>query len=703
MKISEPVKKKDHDIKINGEALYASDIRDDSLLWGKLLRSPVARGMIQSVELPELPDGYYVIDSRDVTGKNAVHVILEDMPVFAEKFVEYIGDPILMLAGPDAATVESLVKNIKLDIQELDPCLDMADSQEAFFDYSFGRGDIDAEFAGADKIIEETFYTGYQEQAYLETQCMTAVFDGKKVTIRGSMQCPYYIHGAVITATGLDKDHVRIIQDITGGGFGGKEAFPSIIGCQLAVAAIKTGKPVRLLFDRREDMAYTSKRHPSKSTYKVAVKNGKISGIKADVLFNAGAYSTLSGVVLQRGVIAAQGVYAIPAIQVRGRAVKTNTLHCGAFRGFGAPQVFFAVEMMLSHVAKALGREPLAFKYDHMVSHGDITSTGGEYHYPVPLKRLLEHALAESDFVEKRKLYASQTGRYRKGIGLSLFFHGAGFTGSGEREHIKAVAKLKKYTDGTVEILASNTDMGQGIKTTFCKIVAHELEIPLEKVRAENPDTDMVPDSGPTVASRSVMIVGELLRRAALALRAGWLDGEEQVFTEHYSEPDFLIPFDLDNFSGDAYPTYSWGVNVVEVELDTFTAKVKILEAWGDFDAGTPIDEIILIGQLDGGFLQGLGYAYMEQMYTDVKGRIRNASFSDYLIPTSADVPKLHSSLHVEPYPFGPYGAKGAGELPLIGAAPAFAEAVEQAAGMTINHIPITLDDIYKGLEASRK
>ena len=519
--------------------------------------------------------------------------------------------------------------------------------------------------------------------------------------VHGSMQCAYYVHGAVMRALGCGPADVHIHQDVTGGGFGGKEAFPSILGGQVAVAAKKAGRPVRCIFGRREDLEFTSKRHPSLCRYRAAVKDGRVTAMDIDVRFNAGAYTTLSAVVLQRGLICADGVYNIENLHVRGRALKTNTTPCGAYRGFGAPQTFFAVEMLMDHIARDLGVDSLPFKQAHLVRQGDSTSTSGLYHFPVPLPEMIEEVAADCDYRRKRAEYARpQTGRYRRGIGMSLHFHGAGFTGSGERDLIKAVARLRKYKDGTVEILAANGDIGQGLRTTFPKIVAHELNLPLEKVFYDHPDTSRVPDSGPTVASRSLMVVGELLRRAAIRLRSEWEDGLDQIVEERFREPDFMIPFYLDKFKGDAYPTYAWGVQAIEVEVDTCTGTSRILGAYASFDVGTPIDYNIVMGQMEGGFLQGIGYASIEHMDYDGKGRIRNNSFSDYLIPTAVDVPVLKCQLHVEKYPDGPYGAKGAGELPLVGAPGAYVEAVEQALGgdIRLNHAPFTAEDTIRAL-----
>ena len=698
--ISKSVVRKDHEPKMSGRSLYVGDYGNEGVLTGKFLRAKAARARILSVKVPELPPGYFYIDRRDVPGVNKVHIVMDDTPVFAEDITEYIGEPIAMVAGPDPKKVDELLAAIQVDWEELEPVLDIRKSDTVFFDYEYGKGNLEEAFAQADKIYEEEFSTGYQDQTYLETQAMMAEpeEDGR-MFVHGSLQCAYYVHTALMQALGCGPDEVHVLQDVTGGGFGGKEDFPSILGCQAAVAARKAGAPVRCVFDRREDLEFTPKRHPSLCTYRAAVKDGCVTALDIEVLFNAGAYTTLSAVVLQRGVICASGVYNIPNLHVHGKAMKTNTVPSGAYRGFGAPQTFFAVEMLMDHIAKDLGEDSLDFKERHLVKQGDSTSTSGVYHFPVPLPAMIDEVDAACDFRRKHREYAlPQSGRFRRGIGMSMYFHGAGFTGSGERDIIKAVCRLLKRADGTVEILAANGEIGQGLRTTFPKIVANELGLPLDKVFYEHPDTARVPDSGPTVASRSLMIVGELLRRCAVRLKEEWRDGEEQVVEEHFREPDFMIPFYLDKFQGDAYPTYAWGVNAIEVEVDTYTGLTRILGAYGSFDVGTPMDEGIVLGQMEGGFLQGIGYASMESMSYDSRGRIRSNSFSDYLIPTAADVPNLKCMLHVEKYPDGPYGAKGAGELPLVGAPGAYVEAMEQALGgsVRLRHAPFTPEDTMK-------
>ena len=695
--ISKSVQKIDHSSKANGSALYVCDYPTEGMLFGRVLRSQIAKGIVLNVSLPKLPEGYFYVDKNDIPGVNEVHMILDDTPVFTDN-VEFIGDPIGMLVGENEHEVGRLLGEIKVEYDEKTPVFDARESDEVFFEYNIDKGDTDAAFKDADRIFEESFETGLQEHVYLETNGMIACFKDGKMNVHGSLQCPYYVHTAVAASTGITPENVIVRQDVTGGAFGGKEDFPSTLASQAAIAALKAGgKPVRVVFEREEDISATSKRHPSFSTYKVAVKNGRITGLIADVMFDAGAYTTMSMVVLQRGTIGASGVYNIPNIKIHGHSRKTNTVPSGAFRGFGGPQVFFAIEMMMTHVAKELGVDAVGFKSAHFAKQGDLTSTSGKYHFPVPLPAMTEAVLKESDYFKKMEAYKNQTGRYRRGIGFSTVFHGAGFTGNGERDIIKAVAKLHKYKDGKVEILSANTDMGQGLSTTFSKIVASELGLPLEHVLIRLPDTSRVPDSGPTVASRSIMMVGELLRRAAVRLKAEWKDGQEQIIEQRYEPPDFLISFDYDSFKGDAYPTYSWAVSAIEVEIDTFTGFINVPGVWSSFDVGTPIDENILTGQMEGGIAQCIGWAMMENC-SPWNGKIGNKLLCDYIIPTSLDIPSMKVMFHVEKYPEGPYGAKGAGELSHVGGAPALIDAIQNALGININKLPFMPEDVMDAL-----
>lgn len=700
--ISESVVKKDHAEKMSGRALYLADMKFDDMLYGKMVRSSISYGKILSIKIPELAEGYYSIGAEDVPGINLLKVVTSEQPIFAGEIVRFYGEGIMMIAGPDEKKVAEYISQVQVEYEEYTPVYKIEDSKESAAHYHFTKGQGFESSAGAGKnckIIEETFYTGYQEQAYIEPQSAVGIWKDGKTTVYGSMQCPYYVKNAVMQTMGLDENHVQIIQATTGGGFGGKEDYPSLLSCQLAVAAKKTGKPVQMVLNRREDMGTTPKRHPSKISYNVVLdENNRIIALKSRIFLDAGAYAGLSDVVLQRSLLAAVGAYDIPNLDIEGTAVITNLVSNGAYRGFGAPQSFFAIELLMNHIAKKCGMNVLDFKKMHFVKQNDSTLTNGKFHHHVPLPEMIAKAEEISDYSKKYEEYSKpQSGRYRRGVGMSIFYHGCGFTGAAEQQIIKAVVKLVKYEDDSVEILASNTDIGQGLKTTFSKIVAQVCQIPLESVKIINPDTDRVPNSGPTVASRSLMIVGKLLERASAKLKAQWQSGKRIEIEEHYQHPTHMIPWDGKAFQGDAYPTYSWGLNVVEVETDMLLATTKLIGVWGVFDVGKEIDHTIMVGQCEGGMLQGIGYGSIENMQSK-NGRIAQSSYTDYMIPTSKDTVPFRIEFVDTPYEGGPFGAKGAGELTLIGGAPAYVMAVEQAVKRNVCEIPLTSERLMAAI-----
>jgi CO/xanthine dehydrogenase Mo-binding subunit len=529
---------------------------------------------------------------------------------------------------------------------------------------------------------------------------MLAIYKDDEIEVQGSMQCLYYIKNALLSALACGDDDVRVVQSPTGGGFGGKEEFPSMMACHVAVAAKAVKKSVMLVFDRSEDMLVTTKRHPAKLNYRTALdKKGNILSLSVEIYLDGGANVGLSSVVLQRALINSAGVYKIPHFRANGYVLKTNTVPNGAFRGFGAPQSFAGIESHLGHLSKLANEEPLEYKRKYLVKQGDPTITKGIFRDPILVEDMVEDLIKTSEYKRKKQEFQrfnQQNQRYKKGIGTSLFLHGCGFTGSGERDHIKATVKLVKSKDDKVILKISNSDMGQGILTTLCKIVAKELDLPYEDVLYPYPDTKEVPDSGPTVASRTTMIVGKLLERAAKKLKTQWQLGVEQEVVEHYVHRE-MIPWDEKTFTGDAYPAYSWGVNIVELEVDTITGNVKLEKVYGNYEVGKVIDDRIMKGQIDGGLAQGLAYGYLEKM-TSKQGKIQQKSISDYGPPTSLDVVPIESKVFDNPYADGPYGAKGAGELTLIGGAPAVQAAIEDALQTSFQQIPITPEVIIESL-----
>lgn len=701
--------KKDHKGKVSGQLAYISDVKVENMVYGVLYRSPIAYGKIKSVQLPDLPEGYEAVGAEHIPGPNYVKIIKEDQPIFANDWVNYIGEPILMLVGKDLDILYSLLDKVKIELEEQPAIytLEEAINQKSapgvtMASYEFGESldIISAIEQGAYQFIEEEYDTGYQEHVYLEPQGMLGIYKDDEIVVQGSMQCLYYIKNALISALACGDDDVRVIQSPTGGGFGGKEEFPSMMACHVAVASKAVKKSVMLVFDRSEDMVVTTKRHPAKLKYRTAVdKEGNILSMSVEVFLDGGANVGLSSVVLQRALLNSAGVYKIPHFHAKGYVLKTNTVPNGAFRGFGAPQSFAGIESHIGHLSKRANIDPLEYKRKYLVKQGDPTITKGNFRDPILMEDMIEDLLNTSDYKMKKmefQTFNQRNQRFKKGIGTSLFLHGCGFTGSGERDHIKAKVKLYKSKDDQVSLKISNSDMGQGILTTLSKIVAKELDLPYEEVLYPYPDTKEVPDSGPTVASRTTMIVGKLLERAAKKLKAQWQTGVEQEVTEDYVHRE-MIPWSELTFTGDAYPAYSWGVNFVEVEVDTLTGNVKLEKVYANYEVGKVIDDRVMKGQIDGGLAQGLAYGYLEKM-TSKEGRIQQKSITDYGPPTSMDIVSIQSKVFDNPYADGPYGAKGAGELTLIGGAPAVQAAIEDALQTPFQQIPITPEVIIESL-----
>ncbi|MDF2890409.1 MAG: xanthine dehydrogenase family protein [Clostridia bacterium] len=695
--ISTPVKRADVSEKLMGTACYIGDMELEDMLYAKTLRSSEPRARLVSITYPEMPSGYFVVDKRDVPGKNIIKMILEDQPFFAEDVVNYIGEPIALIVGKDKAVLRELIAKTSIEYERLKPVFSIEEGLEAdtpiygecnyFAEYRLKKGNLKEARSRAKYICEETYETGYQEQFYLEPQGVIAEYKDGKAVIYGSIQCPYYVKNAVIECLGFAPEMVRIVQATTGGAFGGKEDYPSLLAGQAACAAIKANKPVCLLLERNEDIEVTTKRHPSRIKLKSYIdENYKLTGMEADIVLDAGAYAGLSGVVLQRAMFAAAGVYNIENLKVKGKAIATNKAVSGAFRGFGSPQAFFAIEMHMEHAAKTLGIDPLAFKLRNILKQGDKSTTGGIFREKILLSEMVDRVIQMSGYEEKKKLKNANEYK-RRGIGLSMFFHGCGFTGNGERDHIKGRARLVKNEEDHIEILIANVEMGQGAQTTMRKIAAAALDIELNKVFFQNPDTDRVPDSGPTVASRTTVIVGKLVYDAAMELKTKWETGKRQEAEVQYQYPEGY-QWDNDSFEGDAYTCYSWGVNAVEVEVDPITLESEIKGVWAVYDIGKSIDDRLVRGQIDGGIVQGLGYAGMEVM-ENRQGRFIQRSSTDYIIPTAKDIPMIQSELMCEPYSDGPFGAKGLGELTFVGSPIAYALAMEDALEMRINNIPV--------------
>lgn len=737
--VGQPVPRKEGRDKVTGRASYVDDLRFPGMLYGVTVRSPSPRGRIRGITFaPGIPwDGFTVVTAKDIPGENCVALIAHDQPYLADGKVNHPEEPILLLAHSDKDLLEEARRSVQVEIEPLPPVFSIQDSLDRreviwgddnlFKSYLVEKGRVDDAWKQADFIVEGEYQTAAQEQLYIENNGVIAVAGPQEgVTVWGSMQCPFYVQKALMALFGLPAERTRVIQAETGGGFGGKEEYPSVIAGHAALLAWKSGKPVKIIYDRAEDMVATTKRHPSRTRHRTAVtKEGKLLAMDIDFVIDGGAYTTLSPVVLSRGTIHAAGPYSCPNVRIRSRAVATNAPPHGAFRGFGAPQSVFALERHMDRVARAVGLTPEEFRRRNFIREGETTATRQVIREKVDMNQLLGRALDLSDYHRKTERYARENpGRRRKkGIGFASFLHGAGFTGSGE-EYLSSVVELEAAPDGMVRVLTANTEIGQGTNTIFSQIAAETLGLELDRIEIVRPDTRTVPNSGPTVASRTCMIVGKLVESAALALKQTLIGSG--LLKDSYTAAEFAaacrvhidrfgplksrsqyqpppgLHWDDARYQGDAYGAYAWAVYVADVAVDLVTYEVTVDDFVALQEVGRVIHPILAAGQIEGGVAQGIGYALYEQVVWE-NGRMSNGQMTNYIIPTAADVPPIRVFFEELPYAFGPSGAKGIGELPMDGAAPAIVNAIENATGVAINRIPVTPEVLMEALEASEK
>jgi CO/xanthine dehydrogenase Mo-binding subunit len=728
-------KRREGPAKLTGAALYTDDLVFPGAWFGHTVRSTDAHARLLGIELDPTFDwsSVVVLTAKDIPGDNLVSLIADDQPVLVENEIRHFAEPVALLAAPDRETLRHAAARISLRTEALPAMFDPLASEQEFAHFALDKGDIDAGFDEAEVVVEGTYRVGHQEQLYIENQAMIAVprADGG-VTVHGSLQCPYYIHKALKRALRLTAEQAVVVQAETGGGFGGKEEYPSIIAIHAALLAQRLGRPVRMIYDRHEDIAATTKRHPAIVHHRTGVtRDGRLVAQDIDVVMDGGAYCTLTPVVLSRGTLHAGGPYSCPNVRIRGRAMATNTPPNGAFRGFGAPQTEFAIETQVNRVADRLGMSPLELRRRWAYQVGDETPSGQVLRESVAAHEVLERAAEAAEFErlhtqngrQRREraerggsgarpdVLSSATERTARGIGLALGWHGAGFTGSGEVK-LASVASVELTSAGELRVLTASTEMGQGTKTVLPQLAAQELGVPVEEVAIAPQDTSIVPDSGPTVASRTVMVVGGLVIKAAQRLREMVEPSTGRPFAESYRDyarehgglrvdqqfeayPD--VTFDDDAYRGDAYPAYGWACAVAEVEVDLDTGEVAVRNVVSADDVGKAIHPVMAEGQVEGGTLQAVGYATIEEIKL-VDGRYLNDRLATYLIPTALDAPRIDSILVEQPFSGAPHGAKGVGELPMDVPAAAVVAAIHDATGAWIHDLPATPERILAAL-----
>jgi len=737
--------------KLTGTTRYIRDEKIEGMWFGTTVRSPHAHARIISIDFDPAFDWNRVvtITAADVP-VNFVAMLEKDMPFLAENVVKYVGDPIVLIAGADKDIISEAKRHVKITYKVLPAIFNMLESENnkvkiygetnVFKKIIITNGQPDKAHEKADYIIEIESETGFQEHLYLEPQGVIAIPKAGGIEIRGSLQCPYYVKNALVKMFD-DRKHITVIQSPTGGAFGGKEDFPSLLAGHAALLANKCEHPVAIFYDREEDVRVTPKRHPSHHRDLAFVnKDGGIIGVDLTIHLDGGAYCTLSQVVLARTALTALGCYYVPNVCITAKAVATNTVPSGAFRGFGGPQAIFAIEMLIEKIAATLGMRPDEVRSKNLLRQGQTTATGQILKYSVSAVETFEDVITRSKYAGKYEKYLRQNAPILKrlaekkypransdemlrGIGVAAFQHGAGFTGTGENK-IKGKIKVQLKSDGQLIIYCAATEMGQGEQTVIPTILSRTLGIDRDLVQVAEVNTDLVPDSGPTVASRTTMIIGSLLVDAAgeivkkmqqrlkreygnsFTFKDGHFIGNSTEISFEASagllgnltvEKDYrhppIIKFDDINWRGDAYPVFSWAAAVAEIEVDPVTFEITVKRYTTTHDIGKAINHDQAVAQIQGGSLQGIGYALYEKVGID-QGSYNISGFTDYIIPTTGEIPEFDVQIMENPYPYGPFGAKGLGELPLVGAAPAVLSALWMIFGREFNHLPVMPEDL---------
>ena len=730
--------------KLTGAARFVDDLPRDGVWLGATVRADLPHGQLEEIRwLPGFDwRRVVVVTAADIPGENVVPMVLRDQPGLTSRTIRYRGEPVALIAAPDMQTLQEALAHVELRTTRLPPVLDLDSALAAnvllhgqdnqYRTIELRKGSAAQALQTAAVVLEQTYETGDQEHAYLEPQGMQAEPTEDGILVRGSMQCPYYVVEGVATLLGLKPTQVRVVAMTTGGGFGGKEDFPSLIAGHAALLAWKAQRPVRLIYERVEDLRFTTKRHPSRVRIKTGwTQAGELVAMDAELLLDGGAYSTLSTLVLQRAVLHLVGPYRCEQFSIVGRVLATNYPPRGGFRGFGAPQAAYAREAHWDEAAAALGLDPLTLRQRNWIQPGDTLSTGQLAEEAASVATVLEQAATAADYQNRRRQFA-QSNRLastkpaperflRHGIGLALYMHGTGLNGNSEAAFQHQV-ELQADQHGMFHAITDQVEIGQGSQTILAQCAADGLAVPVSWVVVDEPDTARAPNSGPTVASRTASIIGGLLVQAGRQLRAeveqhaGCPLADPESFRAaiqryvaqrpdkqpwsvrvlHRAPADFH--WDDTRQTEHAYLAYAWGACVVAVEVDILTGQTRVLDATAVHDVGRVVHPQFATGQAEGGFVQALGWALMEKTdWSD--GWLRNGNMTDYVIPTAVDVPPIHTSFVETPTTRVPHGAKGLGELTFEGGAPAIANALYQALGRPFRRVPMTPETILLACE----
>jgi CO/xanthine dehydrogenase Mo-binding subunit len=729
--------------KVRGKQPYVGDLRPPGMVHAAILPSEQAPARIRRLDVTAARQVEGVLDvvtAADLGDRNRIGIIFDDQPLLADAEIRMVGERLALVVAESPAACQAGLTAIELDLEPLPGVYDAehaldADAPQVHPDgnlirtFAVDRGDLAAAREAAEVVIEETYRIGGQEHAYLEPQgCLAAPEPTGGMWVYSSTQCPFYVRSAVASVLDMPLSAVRVLQTPTGGGFGGKEDYPNEIAACAALLAQRTGRPVRLILPRELDFQASTKRHRMTIHHKLyADAAGRILGVDSEMLVDAGAYVGMSTVVSERANTSLVGPYAVDNVRIRTQVLRTNNLFGGPFRGFGAPQVTVAHECQMDRLAREVGLSPLEVRRRNALTPDrPVWSTGETVAQTERLAAVLD-ALAESEVMADAPCLVEEGGRYRQGTGIAVFIYGANLHHGGQPLD-RGGALVQVQADGSVILAIGVTEMGQGALTAARAIAATALGADEERIRITEVDTDMVADSGPTVASRATLVGGRAICDAAEQLQtrlrplaAELLDvadpdtivvveggfeapdgGRRVAFEEvaallyarrqnpaavgwYRSEPR---DYDAQTGQGQAYMFYSFGAHATRVRVDTWTGKLEVLGITAIHDVGRIIHATAIEGQVEGGAVQAMGWACMENL-TLHQGKLLNPSFTDYLVPTAMDAPPVTMVFLEEPEPLGPFGARGIGEPSFIPGAAAIANAVAAAVGCSVTELPL--------------
>ena len=753
--VGESVGRVDSLEKVLGKPVYTMDIVPENALYLKVVRSSVAHALLKKVDLSKArnyPGVVTVVTAEDIPGINESAALLPDKPLFATDRVRFAGEPIAAIASFDASIAEEALDLVEIEYEPLPAVFSPVEALEpdspkihangnVAKHLKVRKGNVEEGFKEADLIVEGTYKTPFQEPVPLEPEAGFVIPepDGT-VTCVGSMQSPYHVQTGIAKILSLRPEQVRVIQAATGGAFGPKsDEMPVDVLGMAALVAIRTQKPAALGYTREESMIGHTKRHPFIISLKAGVKkNGKLTAWEARLIADTGAYASLGPLVVTRACFHATGPYVIPNVKTDSYCVYTNNTMAGSFRGFGGPQAHFAAESHMDEIAKKLGMDPLELRLLNILRPGTLTATSQVVDEGCGLEDCITKVIKESDWYEKRLQFKNLNGTKKRGLGIAIMYHGNSLGPEGSDF---GTVHMQIDSDGTTRLRTALTEYGTGARSGLLQIAAETMHIPLSYFKLDASDTEYCGDSGPTVASRTItiggratqMVAGNLsqkLRQVAAEMlqcsadeievndgvyrrkSAGQSVTFREVVTHAYTNGTtlkeagtFTAPktdYDMETSQGTVYLQYTYGAVTAEVEVDTETGRVQVLRMVTAYDVGKAINPISLEGQIEGGTIQGVGYALMEEMIHK-NGVVVNPNLGDYYVPTSLDIPELKSIIVEYPGALGPFGAKAVGEPPIVLPAPAIVNAIDNAINVRMDEIPATPDRVLLALRRAAK